>query len=359
MITTLANSRRCGFTLVELLVVIAIIGTLIALLLPAVQSAREAARRSQCTNHLKQIGLAIQSYHDANGQFPNGRTATNEFSLAWSYAILPQLEQQAIYDAYDPSFPVHAEQNAGAMRVGIPTYVCPSRRSAGADRDFDNNDQGGGANGEPRRSAVRGDYAANAGLEEDMGMEQNDYEEGQENENEPIDFQGWHNDLTLSGPIFSNSRIQARRVTDGLSNTLAVGERHIPQLEGDWPDEQRDAGQADTCFLSGDNLRVVMRGTEDGLAAGPDDYPVAPNQSRWRRRGTQVFGGEHPGIVLFVFLDGHTEALSIGRTGFAQVNPNGIRDVPNPAEPDDLDEIEQWGWLMALSTVAGSEIVSE
>lgn len=359
MITPPNTSRRCGFTLVELLVVIAIIGTLIALFLPAVQSAREAARRIECNNHLKQIGLAIQNYHDTNGQFPNGRTATDEFSLAWSYSILPQLEQQAVYDAYDPSFPVHAEENAGAMRVGLPVYVCPSRRSAGADRDFDNNGEGGGANGEPRRSAVRGDYAANAGLEEDMGMEQNDYAEGQGNEDEPIDFVGWHNDLSLSGPIFSNSDISARRVTDGLSKTLAVGERHIPPLEGDWSDEQRDSGRADTCFLSGDNLRVVMRGTEDGLATGPDAHPVSPEQSGWRRRGTQVFGGEHPGVVMFVFLDGHTEALSIGRTGFAAVNPNGIRDVPNPSEPNDLDEIEQWGWFMALSTVAGSEIVSD
>ncbi|MEO0528990.1 MAG: DUF1559 domain-containing protein [Planctomycetota bacterium] len=354
------RSRTCGFTLVELLVVIAIIGILVALLLPAVQAAREAARRTQCNNQLKQIALAIQNYHDAQGQFPNGRTGTNEFSVAWTYSILPQLEEQTIHDAYNPDFPVHADENAAAMRVGIATYVCPSRRDPGADRDFDNNDQPAGSNSEPRGVAVRGDYAANAGLEEDMGMENNDYEEGQEDESEPINFLEWHTDLSLAGPIFSNSRVNARRVVDGLSKTLAVGERHIPRLEGEWADEERHAAQADTCYLSGDNLRVVLRGTEDGMAGSADDFPVSPGQRRWRQRGTQVFGGgNHPGVVMFAFLDGHTEPLSTARDGFADINPNGIGDVPNPNDPDDRDEVERWGWYMAMSTVAGSEVIAD
>ncbi len=352
--------RRSAFTLVELLVVIAIIGVLVAMLLPAVQSAREAARRTQCNNQLKQIGLAIQSYHDLIGHFPNGRTRTDEFSLAWTYAILPQLDEQTIYDAYNSDFPVHAEENAPAMRTGISTYVCPSRRAPGADRDFDNNDQGAGANGEDRGVAVRGDYAANAGLEEDMGMEQNDYEEGQENEDQAINFVEWHPDLSLVGPIFSNSRIPARRVTDGLSKTFVVGERHIPQLEGDWPDEERHTAIADTCYLSGDNLRVVMRGTEDGLAVTYDDFPVTADRPRRRQRGTQTFGGaNHPGVTMFVFLDGHTEGLANGRSGFAEINPSDVGDVPNPRDPDDREIIDRWGWFMAMSTVAGEEVITE
>lgn len=345
-----------AFTLVELLVVIAIIGVLIALLLPAVQAAREAARRAQCNNQLKQIGLAIQNYHDVVGQFPNGRTRTDEFSLAWTYLILPYIDEQTIHDAYNPNFPVHAEENATAMRVGISTYVCPSRRTPEADRDFDNNGQGAGANGEPLGVAIRGDYAANAGLEEDMGMEQNDFEEGQQNEDQPIDFVKWHHDLSLAGPIFSNSKVGARRVIDGLSNTLAVGERHIPQLLGEWPGEQRHSAKADTCYLSGDNLRVVMRGTEDGMAVDANDFPVSPETRSWRRSGTKSFGGDHPGVTMFVFLDGHTEAIAVDREGFARINPSGAWDVPNPNEPDDRDVLERWGWFMALSTVAGSEL---
>jgi prepilin-type N-terminal cleavage/methylation domain-containing protein len=116
---------RRGFTLVELLVVIAIIGILVALLLPAIQAAREAARRSQCGNNLKQIGLAMQNYHDTWKKFPFPGTIANE--LGWTVSILPQIEQQGIADRMnynagtinDPSKMQH-----GVAR--IDTYLCPS-----------------------------------------------------------------------------------------------------------------------------------------------------------------------------------------------------------------------------------------
>ncbi|QDV76038.1 DUF1559 domain-containing protein [Botrimarina mediterranea] len=344
--TTLA-ARRTAFTLVELLVVIAIIGVLVALLLPAVQAAREAARRTQCNSQLKQIGLAIQSYHDANGQFPTGRTSTDEFGVSWAYAILPQIEEQSLYDAFDPSQPVHSEANATAMRTPIAVYACPSRGPATADRDFDNNEQGAGANGEPRGVAVRGDYAANAGLEEDTGMEDSDYLEGE------VDFRSGHVDWSLSGPIFSNSKIESRNVTDGMSKTLAVGEKFIPQTEGDWDDKFIHAAQGDTCFLASDNITTIMRGTEDGLGDSSDRI----EQGR-RNQAAQLFGASnHPGIVMFAFLDGHTEAISTGRSGRAEtINPNQIRDVPSSLDAEDQGLIDQWGWLMAMSTIAGEEV---
>lgn len=89
---------RKGFTLVELLVVIAIIGILIALLLPAVQAAREAARRSQCTNNLKQLGLAIHNFHDVNNVFPIGQPDDDNDNYAWGAYILPYVEQKQMYD---------------------------------------------------------------------------------------------------------------------------------------------------------------------------------------------------------------------------------------------------------------------
>ena len=314
------GSGQKGFTLVELLVVIAIIGVLVALLLPAIQAARESARRSQCLSQLRQIGLAIQNYHDVKGHFPTGRNSTDQYGVSWAYYILPQLEEQAIYDAYIPTERVDSDANAPAMRAPVSVYACPSRRPATADRDFDND-------GDPplvRTAALLGDYAANAGLEEDMGMEGNDFDEG-------------GIDLTLAGPIFSGSRIQARQVTDGLSNTLAVGERHIPPEQSDWDPQLIHLLQGDNCFLAADSLMTILRGAEDGLAEDPHDS------------SDDVFGSEHPGVTLFVFLDGHTDAIS---------NSNDATAIGvNPHQVEDIDIDEQWLWLGALSTVAGGDVI--
>jgi prepilin-type N-terminal cleavage/methylation domain-containing protein/prepilin-type processing-associated H-X9-DG protein len=121
------RSGRSGFTLVELLVVIAIIGILIALLLPAVQAAREAARRSQCINNLKQIGLALHGYHDARNLLPAGSYATNQIS--WHVYVLPYLERDALFEQFDldskpGTFLTHGRIALAMNR--IDAYLCPS-----------------------------------------------------------------------------------------------------------------------------------------------------------------------------------------------------------------------------------------
>lgn len=128
----MTSSPRRGFTLVELLVVIAIIGILVALLLPAVQAARESARRTQCTNHLKQIGLAIHNYHDTHKVIPFGspgnKPATPNFPIAgtWGSFILPFLESGNHYDLFDFNVPMAHANNVTAVTTFVAGYLCPS-----------------------------------------------------------------------------------------------------------------------------------------------------------------------------------------------------------------------------------------
>lgn len=128
--------QRKGFTLVELLVVIAIIGILVGLLLPAVQAAREAARRMQCGNNLKQIGLAMHNYGDVNKRFPPGNItdgdccSTPSFTV-WSVSILPYLEQSTLHNQYNASLPIEHPTNSFLRQTKMPTYNCPSDMQAG------------------------------------------------------------------------------------------------------------------------------------------------------------------------------------------------------------------------------------
>jgi prepilin-type N-terminal cleavage/methylation domain-containing protein len=139
MIHLTTRRARPGFSLVELLVVIAIIGILISLLLPAVQSAREAASRTQCANNLHQIGLAIHVYENQYKHLPPSRALATE-SPSWAWLILPNLEQQALYNTWGPGQPYPgltpgqftAQQQAAAGKIlstTLPVYFCPSRRS--------------------------------------------------------------------------------------------------------------------------------------------------------------------------------------------------------------------------------------
>ncbi len=122
---------RRGFTLIELLVVIAIIGILIALLLPAVQAAREAARRMQCSNNLKQIGLALHNYHSAVKKLPYGSNFRDRRGGTWAAFILPYLEQQPLYDQFNFKVYIWDTVNEPAVQAVVAAYICPSDPASG------------------------------------------------------------------------------------------------------------------------------------------------------------------------------------------------------------------------------------
>jgi prepilin-type N-terminal cleavage/methylation domain-containing protein/prepilin-type processing-associated H-X9-DG protein len=190
-----------AFTLIELLVVIAIIGVLIALLLPAVQAAREAARRIQCTANLKQVGLALHGYHDTSATFPAGgwisiptQPQTINMNMGWSAAILPWLEQRPLFDSLNLNFPYGDPSNSSGGHTVLTVYLCPSEprksfwnRDTGDRFDFADADYGGMFG--PRGLAFPSDS------------------------NSPA-----------RGPMIFNQTVSLAQILDGASQTILVGE---------------------------------------------------------------------------------------------------------------------------------------
>jgi len=243
-----------------------------------VQSAREAARRTQCGNQLKQVGLAVLMTHDQKRAFPSGRDTRDPFGQSWAFRILPLLDQASIYNALvaDKSVPMWDDRNAKAMRTVVPTFVCPSRRVPVADRNFDNNDE------PPVKEGVgaSGDYVANAGTFFNY-----------------FSGTGAPLDPKQAGPIHTFSKVRAAQVTDGLSKTLAVGEKHVPKADASVPANMVHWTQGDTAFFASDNPYNCFRDPVRGLAGGPNDAN--------RRK----YGSGHHGLTQFSFLDGHVEAF--------------------------------------------------
>lgn len=274
------SSRRSrGFTLVELLVVIAIIGVLVGLLLPAVQSAREAGRRMQCSNNLKQIGLAVMMSHDIRNEFPTGRETRDPFDVSWAFRLLPFMEELAVFNARNPdtTVPCWDASNAEAFRTPVATYFCSSRRAPIADRNFDNNNQAPVVLG----VAAGGDYAANAGTYFNYAV----------TPNAPFDPK-------RGGPIHTFSSVNAAQVTDGLSKTFAIGEKHIPPEDNSYAGEMQHYIMGDTAFFPSDTPHTLFRDTYRGLAQS------------YRDMNNRKYGSMHPQVTQFVFLDGHVESIS-------------------------------------------------
>jgi prepilin-type N-terminal cleavage/methylation domain-containing protein len=310
----MAKCRRTGFTLIELLVVLAIIGTLVGLLLPAVQSAREAARQMQCQNHLKQWGLAIANFEAARGYLPPARIAprpgdSTELSCGgeepnWFAYVLPFVEQTNLVRDVD-LFGKWYEQPKEFTSTKFPILFCPSRR--GSQSMLVSRNVGGttgatrlpcgcpipGRGGSRLVDGVPGDYAACHGdlSPGAVGL--------------PSDFYYGGNGsgaMNSSRPLCENGKTvdffdkyRYRDITDGLSNTFLLGEKHISQERlGKFPD--------DSPIYDGDSLPAGSRVTGPGmpLAQGPNDLVST----------YYAFGSWHPGITHFLYADGSIRSLS-------------------------------------------------
>lgn len=273
-----------AFTLIELLVVIAVIGVLIALLLPAVQAAREAARRAQCSNNLKQIGVAMHNYHATHDTFPPGyisKTLTAEPSSpetgpgwAWGTMILNDLEQRALYDAVNFSLPITDPGSNTVRRASLSAYLCPS--STGRDGPVTLAD----ASGNPLTADLSpGQYVGVAGQWE-------------------VEEFPAHN----NGIFYRNSRVGVRDIRDGTSTTLMVGERSRNIADATWVGVipyARVCTNPDWHVRSCETANVMVLGH---TGPSPDQRWVdVPN---YKGAGADDFWSLHPGGCNFLFADG-------------------------------------------------------
>ncbi len=235
------SRKHAGFTLVELLVVIAIIGVLVALLLPAIQAAREAARRSQCMSNLKQIGLAVLNHDSAKGSFPPGSTCATvqidgRYSSTWTVSILPYIEQQQVFALWDDAVDFSHVNNQRLRETLMPIYSCPS------DIELDQlvrpqSGQGTGvwwAPGSYRGVSGFTPGTTNGDLYWDNPLSSN-YAEGQLPNGLPDWTRGPLHAITTG--VTGNQRkmkpVSAKNIPDGTSNTVLAGEYHTPTKPAD------------------------------------------------------------------------------------------------------------------------------
>ena len=330
-VRNLASRIKRGFTLVELLVVIAIIGILVALLLPAVQAAREASRRTQCSNHLKQLGIASQLHVDTYKFFPSGgwgdwwvgcpdMGAGKNQPGTWTYQLLSYIEESArrgIGQGFKCTDPGSKAALGQMVATPVSLFYCPSRRAAQAYkmgvRAYPNLDQ--------PENAGKTDYAGNIGDYAYAGM---GTDEGPKTLAEAATY-GWkfsgdkfisqqrtkYNNPSftgLTGVIFQRSEIKIKQITDGTTHTYLLGEKNVAA------DHYEDGGVSndDQSMYNGydkDNLRSTFVWYPGFEEKGAPKCPAEPD-SQGKTYCEWNFGGPHPGTWLASFCDGSVRSLS-------------------------------------------------
>jgi prepilin-type N-terminal cleavage/methylation domain-containing protein len=279
-------SRRTGFTLIELLVVIAIIGVLVAMLLPAVQAAREAARRSQCNNQLKQLGLAMHNYHDIYNTFPmgiNDQTAANGGLGEWGWGakILPFIEQTNLYEVIGVGNGSLQDAAAvvvrrTAMQVKLAGFVCPSDSAPDLNTGRQINSQ----------NLTTSNYVAN-------------------NSSHHLRFNNGVPTATANanGMFMRTAGFGFRDITDGSSNTIILGERAWTRRSADNVERACNAA----IVFGARQTEASVNGLSDSHAGGAVNINTKANDNTSCAQG---FSSRHPGGSLFGLGDGSVRFIS-------------------------------------------------
>jgi prepilin-type N-terminal cleavage/methylation domain-containing protein len=300
---------RRALTLIELLVVIAIIAIMIALLVPAVQRAREAAARTQCTNNLKQLALGCHAYHDANKFLPPARVARDGYAT-WPVLIMPYIDQDSLYSQWDIT-QGFSSQNEIARESAPALFFCPSRRPPMISPASQNGQP------VPRSSAdANGGLAGACG---DYGCCSDDGSSGAPNTDQgtgamivahvlnpappyPLGADNQPNRAPPHLPLVPIVKFEGyltfASLIDGASNTLLLGEKHVRL------GHLGEQGDGDAAYYSGANYDTAQR------VAG-EEYPLARDQNDSNINHCDMFGSWHPGICLFAFADGTVQSLDV------------------------------------------------
>ena len=327
---TISGRNQQGFTLVELLVVIAIIGILVSLLLPAVQAAREAARRSQCQNAMRQIGLAVQNFHDQRGGIPP--LSTRAGTASFFVQILPFVEQNTMYEMLNGNNQNKNTTLSDTMLINlgrlqpqevsafssISVYMCPSRRS-GVNSSVD------GPLGD--YAVVHSHVSTAAPGTNWVGYFESCVPAHATNNEAAIRVARLEGcpSPTPAQIIAARPRDTFARITDGLSNTLLVGEKHIRVTEMGTNGNSKIPCDNSFMYATGGNFREtsVAREIRLPLGKGPNSFVTTTNPTAgpFGPDTDFGFGSWHPGVCLFVQADGSVKSVS-----------NNISQGPNTAE---------------------------